>query len=297
VENVNGVRGSDSREELSSSLTRYVEKITREADAWAEQAKKEAREKAECEAAAILTRAEEDAVLFVEKAKTEAVAAARKEADAIKQEAQKQIEVWLKEMRDALALQLRGISGILLKELLTQSEALKRRASFFEVDFEQQISEMLKKEIVIEGVTETKTAKEVQPAAPPQTVSAASIPPSATVDKWVELKINPPIIVGVLQALKARLDQLPDISTSQVTTLGGNTSVHVYLKKPANLFQTLSSVPEVRKVEEIMEKGERKLKVTLVDKLVAEALKDTVNKESRDKGARTASSEIILNWQ
>jgi hypothetical protein len=100
----------------------------------------------------------------------------------------------------------------------------------------------------------------------------------------------------VLQALKARLDQLPEISTSQVTTLGGSTSVHVYLKKPSNLFQTLTSIPEVRKVEEVVEKGEKKLRLTLVDKPAAEALKENISKEPREKGSRT-TSEIILNWQ
>ena len=278
----------DIRDELSNSLSRYVETITREADAWAEQAKKEAHERAETEAKAIISRAEEKAEAITEKAKTEAVSAARKEAEIIKVQAQEQIEVWLKEMRDALAIQLRGISGILLKELLNQSEALKRRASFFEVDFEQQISEMLKKEITIEGVGDNKVEKN-------PVVSQGTN--SATVDKWVELKITPPIIVGVLQALKARLDQLPDISTSQVTTLGGSTSVHVYLKKPTNLFQTLTALPDVRKVEELVEKGEKKFRLTLVDKPASEASKETIGKESREKSNRAAASEIILNWQ
>lgn len=295
MENENGSKITvDGREELSTSLSRYVEKITREADAWAEQARTEARQKAELEAREILNKAETDASALVEKSRMEAIAAAHKEAETIKRQAQEQIEVWLKEMRDALALQLRGISGILLKELLAQSEALKRRASFFEVDFEQQISEMLKKEIVIEGVGEAKQEKSAASAQP-----AASRPQSvnSTLDKWVELKIAPPIMVGVLQALKARLDQLPEVSTSQVTTLGGSTSVHVYLKKPVNLYQTLMSVSEVKKVEELVEKGERKLKVTLADKLMAESLKENAGKETKDKGTRTAANEIILNWQ
>jgi hypothetical protein len=169
----------DTRQELSSSLNRYIETITQEASDWAEQARKEAMEQAELEARHVIARAEEEAKTIVEKTRNEAVAAARKEAEFVKHQAKIQIEEWLKEMRESMLLQLRGIAGILRKEMLTQSETLKRRASLFEMDFEQQLSELLKKELTIEEASlasiESTTA-ESSTQEPLEPISEADIP-------------------------------------------------------------------------------------------------------------------------
>lgn len=175
----------DTRQELSSSVNRYIEQITQEANEWAEQARKEAEEQAKLEAKDITARAEEEARALIEKTRSEAVAAARKEAEFVKHQAKLQIEEWLKEMRESMLLQLRGIAGILRKEMLTQSETLKRRASLFEMDFEQQLSELLKKELTIEeayvggseaGTTEPSLTQEApEPEAEKESSSSESI--------------------------------------------------------------------------------------------------------------------------
>jgi cell division septum initiation protein DivIVA len=143
---------SFNRQELSSLLNRYAEKINHETIQWAEDAKKDARNRAELEGRCILAKAQEEASSIMEKTRAEAAevaAAALKDAEFLKRQAQEQMELWLKEKREAMAIQLREICAALHKEMLAQSEALKRRTTFFEVDFEKQITSMLDEGITI----------------------------------------------------------------------------------------------------------------------------------------------------
>ncbi len=280
----------DNSQELSALLSRYAEQINHDTLEWAAQAKKEAREQAELEAKGILEKAGQEATLLIEKTRAEALAAAAKETEAMKRQAQEQIEAWLKEQKQALTAQLRGMSGMLQKELLAQSEELKRRASSLQAEFEKQMSQVLNREIIIEGAD----TPEKQPARPEQT--AVKTATEAALERWVELKINPPFVYGILQILKGHVDRIPEVSTSQITTLGSSTSLHVYLTKPIDLCQQLSPLPEVRKVEEVSEKGDKKIRLTLAEKPPLESLKDEKT-ESSESIIKPKIQEITLNWQ
>jgi hypothetical protein len=167
------------RQENTPKLTHFIEKLTKEADEWAEQTKKEAREQALADSRAILSKAEEKAAQYTEEKKIEAheqaaaeakvlissaqeqankyleerrketIAVSQKEAEFIKHQAQIQVEAWVKEIKENLIIQLRGAGALLNKEMRTQSEDLKRRAAAFDYDFEKQLTDLRKREITI----------------------------------------------------------------------------------------------------------------------------------------------------
>ena len=167
------------RQDNSPTLTRFIEKIAKEADEWAEQTKKEAREQASADAKAIrlkaeeqaaqyveekrieateraaaeskaiISSAEEQAAKYIEEKRKEAIANSQKEAEFLKRQAQIRLEAWVKEIKDNLIIQLRDIGGLLNREMRAQSEDLKRRAAAFETDFEKQLMDLKKREITI----------------------------------------------------------------------------------------------------------------------------------------------------
>lgn len=281
----------DKRQELSLLLSRYAQQINQETHEWAEQVRKEAREQAKREASVILARVEEESRVLMEKTRAEAVATAQKEAEAIKSQARKEVEGWLIEMRKALAHQLKEMSSTLHRELLSQTDAIRQRASAFEADFSRQLEETLRRETDFHELVETtpSTLSVTQEQAPGRGIA------DATIDRWIELKVAAPFTFGILQVVKTRLEQIPELVTSDITTIGSNTSIHVFLKKPVNLDKALSSLPEVRRVEEVTEKGERKLKITLVDKLGAREPEGAKNQ--RHSAARPVGNEVVLKWQ
>jgi len=166
------------RQDNSPMLTPLIEKITKGADEWAEQTKKEAREQASAEAKAILLKAVEQAAQYIEEKRIEAkeqaaadfkvmissaeeqaakyieekrkdtIANAQKEAEFLKRQAQIRLEAWVKELKDNLIIQLRDI-GELNIEMRTQAENLKKRAAAFESDFEKQVTDLKKREVTI----------------------------------------------------------------------------------------------------------------------------------------------------
>jgi hypothetical protein len=211
----------EERDELSKrldnspTLMRFVEKIAKEADEWAEQTKKEARDQASTDAQAILlkaeeqaakyaeekrieakeqatadskaiiSRAEDQAAKYIEEKRKEATATSQKEAEFLKRQAQIRLEAWVKEIKDNLIIQLRDIGGLLNREMRAQAEELKRRAVAFESDFEKQLTDLKKREITVSAdrpqESPTKTGSENLSVAGQKTAAEnqkqAAVPP------------------------------------------------------------------------------------------------------------------------
>ena len=191
---------TEERDELSKhqdtspTLTRFIEKIAKEADEYAEQTKKEARDQAAIEASSILSKAQEQASQYYELKKTEAnerasadaqaiMAAAQeqanifldektretfansqKQAELLQRQTQLQIEAWVQEIKDNITLQLRNASGFLHNEMRAQAEELKHRAAAFETDFEKQLSDIKKREITLSFDKALKSTPNSMPA-------------------------------------------------------------------------------------------------------------------------------------
>jgi hypothetical protein len=285
--------GVENRQELSSLLNRYAEKINHETLEWAEQARREAREHSEREAAAIMARAEEEARALMEKTRADAVAAASKEAELIRNQARNQVEDWLKVMRRDMAIQIKEMSGILHKELLAQTEAIRQRASAFETNFDSQITDLLNKDLPIPEAGDSKPDVPATEKGQLVNKTTSSLYP----DRWIEIKIAEPFVFGILQLLKTHMDQLLDLITSEITTIGSHTSIYVFLKKPFNLSQALASLPEVKRVEEMVDKGEKKLRLSLHEKPSSKDNEVPDIKGMTYHGIRANDAEVILNWQ
>ena len=206
------------RQENSSTLTRFIEKIAKEADEWAEQTKKEAREQASADAKAILSKAEEQATKYVEEKRTEAkeqaaadarviisnaelqaakyteekrkeaIVISRKEAEFLRHQAQMQVEAWAQEIKDNLTTQLRSASGFLNKEMRAHAEDLRRRAAAFESDFEKQLMDLKKREITI--YTDSPQENQAKPNSESANVSEQKITPEAQKESAVATKVS-----------------------------------------------------------------------------------------------------------
>lgn len=276
--------------ESSASLARFIEKMAKEADEWTEQVKKEAREKANAEAKSILARAEEQAKKLIEEKRVEAVTLARKEADFLKSQAQAQTTAWLKEMKENFAIQLRGIGGLLRKEMLAQAEGLKRRAAAFEIDLERQLEDITGREIPAETVEASgnETASVGETTQPSQTAEGAD-------ENWIELHVYPPGAEGI-KAVKSHLELIPQIKASQIMPQSDKSLLMVCLREPVNMVQTLMAVPEVRMVEE-MEDGPDKFKVTLVVRPATDKSKSASRGEHGKFMNGGGLKEIPLTWR
>ena len=316
------------RQENSPTLTRFIEKIAREADAWAEQTKKEAREQACTDTKAILLKAEEQARHYIEEKRIEAneqvatesnaiiknaeeqankyieekrnetIAVSRKEAEFLKNQAQIQVEAWVKEIKDNLIIQLRGIGGLLNKEMRSQAEDLKRRAAAFESDLEKQLMDIKNREITIytESSAENQTKSSSESAhvsgqkTAPGTQKEATVTPNAfnkiveetpKETKWVEIHIA----AGdedEIKAFKFRLDQQSEIGASLVNKEIDRTFISVFLRKPIDLKKKLMSLPEVKQAQEIMENEQIMYKVVLAQVTPKENMKDNLREQLRN---------------
>jgi len=311
----------------SPTLTRFIEKIAKEADEWAEQTKKEAREQAAAEATGILLKAEEQATQYIEEKEKEAkeratadaraivssaeekaakfieekrketIANSQKETEFLKHQAQIQVEAWVKEIKDNLITQLRGMGGLLNKEMRAQAEDLKRRAAAFESDFEKQLVELKKRETTVSAVssTEHQTKPSSEGASvpgqmtTPQNQKQAAVTPKActmTMEetpnerKWVEIQIASGE-ADEIEALKVRMELQSEVGAAVVNKEIDKNTLSVLLRKPIDLIQKLMSFSEVKQALEIVENGQIVYKVSLAKVSPKEDIKDNLKEQLR----------------
>jgi cell division septum initiation protein DivIVA len=272
------------RQEHVTSLTRLYERTISEADDLAEEIKKEAEEQAQAGAKAILGEAEEQAQRIIEEKESEAVALAQKE-----------VEVLLKREIAAIQSQLRDAAQRLCDEMLSQAESFKQQAAVFEEKFEGKLSEleMVTSQVSVEDSqviadTDIPVASEAMVrvgevdqlcTSKAQAKADAGNPEESAAEckEWVVLEILPPRDQGEIESIVAYLNGLDEVATVNLKYFTDKTVIEVALDKSINLVKTLSQLPQVEEVQEVIENKQKKIQIVLCVKAEVDRARNALN--------------------
>lgn len=272
------------RQEHVTSLTRLYERTISEADDLAEEIKKEAEEQAQAGAKAILGEAEEQAQRIIEEKESEAVALAQKE-----------VEVLLKREIAAIQSQLRDAAQRLCDEMLSQAESFKQQAAVFEEKFEGKLSEleMVTSQVSVEDSqviadTDIPVASEAMVrvgevdqlcTSKAQAKADAGNPEESAAEckEWVVLEILPPRDQGEIESIVAYLNGLDEVATVNLKYFTDKTVIKVALDKSISLVKTLSQLPQVEEVQEVIEDEQKKIQIVLCVKAEVDRARNALN--------------------
>jgi hypothetical protein len=93
----------------------------------------------------------------------------------------------------------------------------------------------------------------------------------------VEVEILPPRDQNGIAILNTYLINMPEVIKVELVTLIDKSVFKVMLKKPVNFVEQLSSLPQVFNAEETLEKGQKKIQITLSVKAKLEQNQNEVN--------------------
>ena len=283
------------RQEHVTSLTRLYERTISEADDLAEEIKKEAEEQAQAGAKAILGEAEEQAQQIIEEKRSEAVALAQKEVHTIKANAEKEVEALLKREIAAIQSQLRDTAQRLCDEMLSQAESFKQQAAVFEEKFEEKLSEleMVTGQVSVEdsqviAFTDIPVASEAMVrvgevdqlcTGKAETKADAGNPEerAAECKEWVVLEILPPRDEDEIESIVTYLNGLDEVATVDLKYFTDKTVIEVALDKSISLVKTLSQLPQVEEVQEVIEDEQKKIQIVLCVKAEIDRARNALN--------------------
>lgn len=272
------------RQEHVTSLTRLYERTISEADDLAEEIKKEAEEQAQAGAKAILGEAEEQAQQIIEEKRSEAVALAQKEVEAL-----------LKREIAAIQSQLRDTAQRLCDEMLSQAESFKQQAAVFEEKFEEKLSEleMVTGQVSVEdsqviAFTGIPVASEAMVrigevdqlcTSKAQAKADAGNPEESAAEckEWVVLEILPPRDEDEIESIVTYLNGLDEVATVDLKYFTDKTVIEVALDKSISLVKTLSQLPQVEEVQEVIEDEQKKIQIVLCVKAEIDRVRNALN--------------------
>jgi hypothetical protein len=286
------------RQEHLTSLTRLYERTIAEADELAKQIKKESEEQARSQTEAVFARAEEQARQMVEEKTAEALATAREEAEKIKANAKKESRELLKEKSQELRSSLKAASGSFYEAIIAQTDMLKSQAMTFQEGFERTLDEFVLDSAEENFKPEEKKTDNANPEATDRNdvdndSKEDSVPARAEKkqdaysshakdngnEEWVELEILPPKDKDEIEKIKTHLENVPEINAVELITLSDKTLVELCLIKPIDLNETLNKLPQVKKVTEFVQGGERKIQIKLNINSHLDMAKNALNSE------------------
>lgn len=252
------------RQSHLSALATLAEKTVIEANNLAQQTKQKAEEQArseterikakakqdadhllqekKAEADRIRVKAEQDAARIVEEKKAEARVAAEKEAETIKTQAQKQVDAMRAEKMRTMKTETKNMVEKLQDELITSIENIRRQVMTLGANLDQ-ISYMPE----FETVTKPVAVAEKQTQATPK----AEKGPSFDQIPWLEIEVLPPVDIGKIMDLIARLEDLPVVKTTDLLPEMPNPLIRVFLNEPSPLAELLRTLPQVKQVTEV----------------------------------------------
>ena len=97
-------------------------------------------------------------------------------------------------------------------------------------------------------------------------LSAGNKPDNAACEREVTLEILPPRDQNEIAAINDYLNKMPEALKVELITLVDKSVFKVKLSKPVNITETLASLPQVLNTEEIVENGQKKIKIALLAK-------------------------------
>lgn len=245
-----------------AALATLAEKTVIEANNLAQQTKQKAEEQAKSEAEKIRvkarqeadhilqekraeadrlrSKAEQDATRIIEEKKAEARVAAEKEAETVKAEAQKQVNAMREEKMSMIKTETKNLLEKLQDELITNIENIRKEVMTLGANLDQMT-------YMPDLAPVTRPVEKPAPTAPKDekgTAKFEQIP-------WLEIEVLPPVDIGKIMDLIARLEDLPVVKTTDLLPEMPNPLIRVFLNEPSPLADLLRTLPQVKQVTEV----------------------------------------------
>jgi cell division septum initiation protein DivIVA len=253
------------RQEHLSALAELAEKTVIEANNLAQQMKQKATEQAKAEADELRVKAEKDTEQFIKEKKAEAKTIAEKEADIVRTEALRQAEMAREEKLAMFKAEAKGLAQKVQNELLISIDNIKQHVMALDANFEQ-VSSF--------DFTPARTASVAIEDRPTPALSRGEKGTSFDQIPWLEVEVLPPVDIGKIMDLIARLESLPQVKTTDLLPEMPNPLIRVFLNEPSPLADLLRTLPQIEKVTEMSDSqaidgldipaGEKREKIQIV---------------------------------
>jgi len=256
------------RQESLTSLTKLYDKTIIEADNLAREIQKQAMEKAQQEANAVMMNAHEKAKDILERQIADAQNIIKQQVKTIKVSVSKQIDTALKEQIKDVQLRIGETVRELSDTLTAQSEKLANLGNSVHIDFEQTIPEKTPA-AVCEAVVDTNRKE--------KTVSSTVLCNEAKDEKSIDIEILPPRDKDEIEAIEAYLKTIPEIKSIELLTMIDKSILNIKSAKQCDLMAILRASPQVYQAEECVKDGQKNIAVTLMAKARVDQENTSVN--------------------
>lgn len=290
----------EERQKHLTSLTRLFEKTICEADEMAAQIKKEAEEKAKAEAEAILGQADEKIEQIMKEKKLEAVKIAEEKVQEIRAKCEGELEIRLNEKKAALQALFRDYSERLYNEMLKQMESFKQHAAQLETDIARSLAELNVSDHMqspggnednLESLISFDSFEDNLVAQPPGNDGSGNAIADMVSDglERVEFEILPPRDKEAMEEIASHFSGMEEVKAVDLRHLTDMTIVEMVLNRGIDLVKTLSELPQVEKIQEVEEKGQKKIQIILTVHGELEKARDVLNTRANRIASREAS--------
>jgi cell division septum initiation protein DivIVA len=257
IEELIGERDAlQKRQEHLSALAELAEKTVIEANNLAQQMKQKATEQAKAEADKVRVKAEHEVEQYIKEKKAEAKTLADKEAESIRTEALKQAELKREEQMKALKAEAKSLTQKVQADLLASLDSIRQHIVSLEPSLEA-------------AASFNYQASSPVVAPPPIATSATPEEKGIPIDHipWLEVEVLPPVDIGKIMDLISRLEDLPEVKTTDLLPEMPNPLIRVFLNESAPLAELLRTLPQVESVTEAsmgITSGESKERIQIV---------------------------------
>jgi len=245
------------KQEHLSALAELAEKTVIEANNLANQMKQRAADQVKADAEKSRIKAEQELEQYIKEKKSEAKTLAEKDAELIRTEAFKQAELVREEQMKVLKAEAKTLTKKVQDDLLISIDSIRQHIVALEPNIEAAAS------------FNYQSTVRVAPEAVKAVVSEAAAEKGGSMDHipWLEVEVLPPVDIGKIMDLIARLETLPEVKTTDLLPEMPNPLIRVFLNENAPLGELLRTLPQVEKVTEGgtgMISGEReRIQITL----------------------------------
>jgi F0F1-type ATP synthase membrane subunit b/b' len=235
------------RQEHLSALTELAEKTVIEANSLSQEMMKKSTEQARAEADKIRVKAEQESTQIMESKKAEARATAAKEAEAILAEAKAQAQIMQEEQLDAIKSEAGRLARELQTELLASIDSARERIVSLGAKFEPMSSS---------SRPPSHTSK-IEGGNKP-TASLSEVEKGELLEHipWLEVEVLPPLDIEKIMDLISRLENLPEVKTTDLLPETPNPLIRVFLNGPSPLAELLRTLPQVEEVKQMSDSTE-----------------------------------------
>lgn len=269
------------RQEHLSALTELAEKTVIEANSLSQEMMKKATEQARTEADKIRAKAEQESAQIVESKRAEAIASAAKEAEAILTEANTRAQTMREEHLDAIKSEAERLARELQNELLASIDGVKERIVSLGAKFEPKSS----------GSRPPSRTSRIENGDKP-VASLSEVEKGELLEHipWLEVEVLPPLDIEKIMDLISRLENLPEVKTTDLLPETPNPLIRVFLNGPSPLAELLRTLPQVEQVNQIsdstemdIQSGEKRERIQVVLGKNSNHKETEVNKRTTSK--------------